>query len=179
MVQRGLPRQESLITFTLADAHAIAVQAHAGQTDKLGVPYIEHVEAVADGVVDFDLEIQIAAMLHDVVEDSEMSIDDLRNLGVSERSLDAIGLVSRNLHPGLSYQEGIERICASRDATIVKISDNAHNSLPARTAELTRLTGTPVNPRYAHARTLLHAAVPSTDVELILHRANPWLLRPD
>lgn len=122
--------------FTLQDARAIARKAHAGQTDKLGVPYIAHVEAVASGVADFDLDIQVAAMLHDVVDDSDLTLDDLREAGVSERSLDAIAPVSRNLHPELSYQEGIERICESRDAALVKISDNAHNSLASRNSEL-------------------------------------------
>jgi len=58
----------------------------------------------------------------------------------------------------------------------VKISDNAHNSLPERTEALEELTGEPTNPRYAEARTLLYAAVPRDDVERILRRANPWLL---
>lgn len=162
--------------FTIEDARSIARRAHAGQTDRLGVDYMEHVEAVAAGVADFDLEIQVAAMLHDVVEDSATTLDDLRELGVPERALDAVTLVSRNLHPELTYQEGIARICTSRDATLVKISDNAHNSLPERVAALAKTTGQEPNPRYAEARTLLFSVADPTDVRRILARANPALL---
>lgn len=164
------------MTFTLDDARRIALVAHGGQTDKLGVPYIEHVEAVTAGLADFDLDLQIAGMLHDVVEDSDVCLGDLRAQGVSARALAAVELVSRNLHPGLTYLEGIERICASRDATLVKISDNAHNSLPGRNAELERRTGVASHKRYAQARRLLYAAVPHEDVQAILRRANPHLL---
>ncbi|AXT85151.1 phosphohydrolase [Aeromicrobium sp. A1-2] len=154
------------------DANQIARRAHAGQVDKLGVDYIHHVEAVADGLAAFDLDLQIAGMLHDVVEDSDITLDDLRSAGVSERTLRAIELVSRNLHPELDYLQGIERVCESYDATLVKISDNAHNSLPARIEAL----GGPPHPRYAAARSLLYTAVRREDVELILRRANPALM---
>ncbi|WP_101524706.1 hypothetical protein [Nocardioides houyundeii] len=49
--------------FMLEDAHAMAVEVHAGQLDKLGVDYMEHVRAVADGLIDYDLDLQITAML--------------------------------------------------------------------------------------------------------------------
>lgn len=55
--------------FGLDEARAIARAAHAGQVDKLGVDYMQHVEAVAAGLADFDLDVQIAGMLHDTVED--------------------------------------------------------------------------------------------------------------
>ncbi|MBC7630365.1 HD domain-containing protein [Aeromicrobium sp.] len=164
------------MTFTLEDARAIAQRAHSGQSDKLGQPYLLHVEAVAAGLADFDLEVQVAGMLHDVVEDSAMTLDDLRAAGVPERSLSAVELVSRNLHPHLTYQEGIAKTCTSRDATLVKISDNAHNSLPDRVAALEQQTGKPAGTKYADARRLLWAAVPRGDVEHILRRANPALL---
>ncbi len=153
----------------------MASAAHDGKVDKLGVPYIQHVEAVAAGLVDFDLDIQVAGMLHDVVEDSDLTLDDLRARGVTERSIAAIELVSRNLHPELSYQEAIARICSSRDATLVKIADNAHNSLPDRVQALTDRLGVPPNPRYAEARALLYRAVTSNDVDAVLVRVNPSL----
>jgi (p)ppGpp synthase/HD superfamily hydrolase len=146
----------------LDDARTIAHLAHAGQTDKLGRPYMEHVEAVAAGLLDFDLDIQVAGMLHDVVEDSELTLDDLRQRGVSERSLAAVELVSPNLHPELSYEEAIDRICTSADATLVKIADNAHNSRPDRVTALEAATGTPTNPRYARARQRLFTASRAT-----------------
>lgn len=163
------------MTITLEGARAIARQAHQGQTDLLDVDYMEHVEAVAAGLVDFDLDLQIAAMLHDVVEDSEMTLADLREAGVSERSLAAVALVSRNLHPDLAYAEAIELVAQSPDAVLVKISDNAHNSLPER-VEALRALGKEPKARYAQARRVLYAAAKREDVEHILRRANPSLL---
>lgn len=161
------------MSFTLDDAREIARRAHAGQVDKGGAPYIDHVEAVANGLADFDLEVQIAGMLHDVVEDNPaFTIDGLRSDGVPERSLEAIAFVSKNLHPHLSYAVSIEQICRSADARLVKISDNAHNSLPERIARL----DAPADPKYVDARHLLYAATPREDVERILRRANPALL---
>lgn len=163
-------------SLALDDARTIAQQAHAGQTDKLGRPYMEHVEAVAAGLLDFDLDIQVAGMLHDVVENSELTLNDLRQRGVSERSLAAIELVSRNLHPDLSYEEAIDRICTSPDATLVKIADNAHNSRPDRVTALEAATGTPTNPRYSRARQRLFTAAPSDLTAKILSRVAPSLL---
>jgi hypothetical protein len=91
--------------FTLEDARELARAAHAGQVDKLGVEYLQHVEAVAAGLADFDEALQIAGMLHDVVEDCGVTVEDLRTQGVPERALAAITLVSRNLHPDLTYDQ--------------------------------------------------------------------------
>jgi (p)ppGpp synthase/HD superfamily hydrolase len=146
--------------FTLNDARAIARKAHAGQKDKLGVDYMEHVDAVAGALIDFDLDIQIAGMLHDVVEDSDITIGDLRKLGVSERSLAAVALVSNNLGSG-DYLEHIEVICQHPDATAVKIADNWHNMNEDRVQALEKLTGEPPHPKYDAARVLLWAAGPA------------------
>ena len=162
--------------FSLTDALELARTAHADQTDKLGVPYLEHVEAVAAGLADFDLDVQIAGMLHDVVEDSPFTLDELAARGVSRRSLRAIELVSRNLHPDLTYDEAIDQLTASYDATLVKISDNAHNSRPDRVAALCAVTGKPPNPRYQQARVRLYAAARPEDVAKILDRVAPALL---
>ena len=157
--------------FTLEDARAIAREAHAGQVDKLGVDYMEHVEAVAGALADFDLDVQIAGMLHDVVEDSDLTIDDLRARGVSERSLAAVALVSNNLGSG-DYLEHIEVICKDADATVVKIADNLHNMKADRVHELEALTGKPQNPKYQDARELLWDAADPEDLESILWRVD-------
>ncbi len=76
---------------------------------------------------------------------------------MSERSLAAVALVSRNLHPDLTYAEAIELVAESPDAVLVKISDNAHNSLPER-VEALRALGKEPKPRYAEPRRVLYAA---------------------
>lgn len=169
-------------TFGLEDARVIAREVHDSQTDKLGAPYLQHVEAVAAGLADFDDEVQIAGLLHDVVEDSPdqpcgpVTMDDLRARGVPVRSLAAIAAVSSNLYPaGLSYAGKIELICGSPDAVLVKLSDNAHNSLPERVAAL-QARGVTSGTKYADARASLVAAADPADVERIWRRANPALL---
>lgn len=161
---------------TLQEAFDLAARHHAGQRDKLGVDYMEHVRAVADGLVAYDLDIWVAGILHDVVEDSEATLDDLRAAGVSARSLAAIELVTRDLHPELTYAQGIEQIITSRDATLVKIADNAHNSRPDRVVALQERTGLPPKPKYTEARRRLWNAVPHEDVVEIVGRVAPDLL---
>ena len=125
-------------SITLEGAHDGAASKHV-EPGRLGVDHREHVRAVARGLVDFDLDVQIAGMLHDVVGDTETTIDDLRAAGVSERFLAAIELVFLNLHRGLTYARAMDRITSSRDATLVKIADDAHNTRPARAAALREL----------------------------------------
>lgn len=158
--------------FTLEDALTIARQAHAGQVDKLGVDYMQHVEAVADALAYFPIEIQIAGALHDVVEDSDLTIADLRAHGVPEASLAAISLVSNNLGSG-DYLDHIREICKHRDALLIKIADNIHNMDPGRVGELEQLTGEPINPKYAAARELLWEAVGPADLQTIWWRIDP------
>ncbi|MBO0811435.1 MAG: HD domain-containing protein [Microlunatus sp.] len=172
----GAEQDHDQAAFGIDDARNLATRAHAGQRDKQGRRYIEHVRAVADGLRDFDLDIQIAGMLHDVIEDTGLTLDDLRSSGVSERALAAIELVSRNLHGDLSYDQGIELITTSPDATLVKIADNAHNSRPDRVAELSRLTGEPPATKYGRAREILYPKASVADIRRILCRVAPELL---
>ncbi|MEQ6899994.1 hypothetical protein, partial [Nocardioides sp. YIM 152588] len=75
---------------TLEHARAVARRAHDGQVDELGVAAIEHAEAVADALAGFDPEVQVAGVLHAVVDDSTLTPLQLREAGVSDRSLAAI-----------------------------------------------------------------------------------------
>lgn len=162
-------------SFTPDDARELARSAHTGQTDKLGAAYVDHVHAVGSGLIDFDDTIQVAGFLHDIVEDTGHTLDSLRSLGVSERSLAIIERVLRNLHPDMSYAEGIAHVSESEDAALVKISDNVHNSHPDRVRALVEATGEPPAMRYAEARPILFAAVRRDHAEKILRRVNPSL----
>ena len=129
------------MTFTYNDAVAIATDAHAGVLDKGGDPYLWHVLRVAEmlTVLGCDEETRIAAVLHDVVEDTAWTLQMLREQGVPERSLAMIDAVSRRADPALAsgkekYQAGlIARAAANRGGRLIKLIDNAHNSLPRRT----------------------------------------------
>ena len=78
---------------TLEDAIALAVEAHRGQTQKAGQPYILHPLRVMFRC-DSEME-RIVAVLHDVVEDTGRTFDDLRRLGYSEEVLAALDCVTK------------------------------------------------------------------------------------
>lgn len=109
-------------------ARAIAERVHAGQTDKAGKPYIQHVTAVASKLS--TTEEKTVGLLHDVVEDTDTTLDDLRQRGFSEDVVAAVDAITRRDTPeGKEPEEHyIARVLANPLATRVKIADLAHNS---------------------------------------------------
>lgn len=110
----------------LAEIRALATDAHRNQFDTQGVPYIQHPLAVAEMVSE---EAKPVALLHDVIEDTELGASDLRYI-LSPAELDAVLLVSRE--PGETYRDFIERIATARGeagrlAREVKRADICHN----------------------------------------------------
>lgn len=89
----------------LERAIAIAVEAHKGQKDKSGAPYILHPLRVM-GRVNPDTE-KIVAVLHDVIEDTRWTFDDLRKEGFSEDVIQAIDCVTKR--DGESYEDFVKR----------------------------------------------------------------------
>jgi (p)ppGpp synthase/HD superfamily hydrolase len=161
--------------FTPQDALELARTKHAGQTDKAGVDYVEHIKSVGDALADFDDDIRIAGYLHDAVEDTETTLEELRERGLSDRAVGIIERLSKNLHHHADYLDGIRYIAADRDAALVKIADNAHNSVQERVQKLLAL-GPVDNPPYAEARRILYPAVATEDIRRILQRVNVELL---
>jgi (p)ppGpp synthase/HD superfamily hydrolase len=101
----------------------IASASHMGQFRRDGTtPYIEHVKAVADLVED---RLKPIALGHDLLEDTEITLNDLKNVGFPDYILKAINdLTHRPNEPNLRYWN---RILKNPDATIVKIADIKHN----------------------------------------------------
>jgi hypothetical protein len=164
--------------FTVETAKVLAEVAHNRQKDKLKRPYREHVLAVGDALADFDEDIQIAGYLHDIAEDTPITRQALLDMGVSERAVEIIERVTKRLHDNPDdYQAGIRFIAEDHDATLVKIADNAHNSLPERVKALAeKWPDKPPVTRYDEARPVLYNAVQVEEIRLILARVNPWLL---
>lgn len=104
-------------------AISIALKAHKGQVDKGGNPYILHPLAVMNRVE--TIEEKIVAVLHDVVEDTEVTIDQLRETGFSEEILEAIKLLTRAKED--SYEEFIDKTLKNRIARNVKTADIKEN----------------------------------------------------
>jgi (p)ppGpp synthase/HD superfamily hydrolase len=118
------------MTQTLERAIAIAAAAHAGQVDKGGAPYILHPLKVMLRMT--TLEERIVAVLHDVVEDCDISLDDLRKEGFSEEVLSAIESVTKV--PGESYEDFVERAAQNPIGRVVKLADLEENSDLSRIA---------------------------------------------
>jgi (p)ppGpp synthase/HD superfamily hydrolase len=112
----------------LDKAILIAVLVHGGVRDKGGDPYIRHPLRVMEKQGTEDE--QISAVLHDTVEDSELSIDDLRSLGFSEYQLAVIDALTKR--EGEDYDESIARVKNLSSARKIKISDIHDNLLPWR-----------------------------------------------
>jgi (p)ppGpp synthase/HD superfamily hydrolase len=108
----------------LERAIQIAVTAHAGQTDKQGRPYILHPLRIMLSLPDD--ETRIAGMLHDVVEDTSTTMDDLKREGFSEAVLTAIHLLTR-IH-GKPYADYVVACKSNRIAREVKLADLTDNT---------------------------------------------------
>lgn len=159
---------------TVEDVDAFAAGAHHGQVDKIGVPYIEHVRAVAAGLAPFGDELVIAGLLHDVIEDTDWTAEQLRAVGIPERVVQAVLGVTN--HPAHSYEEKIQLITGNPDAVLVKIADNAHNSRPDRAAQLPEEKRERLAAKYRKARAVLWPAASRADIEAIVRIVNPALL---
>lgn len=112
---------------TLEFTEALATHAHRGQFDKAGVPYIEHPRAVATALHQGGLTLAAvhAGWLHDVVEDTPITLEILAALGYPPAVVLAIESVTRR--NGESYFEMIERAAADPLGCVVKMADNRHN----------------------------------------------------
>ncbi len=164
--------------FTVETAKVLAEVAHNRQKDKLKRPYRDHVMAVGDALADFDDDIRIAGYLHDIAEDTPITRQALLDMGVSPRAVGIIERVTNRLHDNPDdYESGIREIAEDHDAALVKIADNAHNSLPERVKALAeKWPDKPPVTKYRDARPVLYAAVEVEEVRKILARINPSLL---
>ncbi|MET8953331.1 HD domain-containing protein [Streptomyces sp. NPDC004533] len=159
---------------TVEEVDNFVAKAHAGQVDRIGVPYIEHVRAVAAGLAPFGPELVMAGLLHDVIEDTDWTAQQLMAVGVPAHVVSVVETVTNQ--PGVPYGEKIKRITGNRDAALVKIADNAHNSHPDRVARLPAEQRDRLAAKYRQARDTLWAAADSKHIEVVLSIVNPSLL---
>jgi (p)ppGpp synthase/HD superfamily hydrolase len=137
--------------FGLDEAIALARRAHAGQTDKAGRPYIEHPLRVMHRLRG-EYE-QTAAILHDVLEDTTVTEDDLRAAGCSELVITAVLALTKQ--PGEPLDDSMARAAANPIACAVKRADIADNNDPARLALLDEATAQRLCHKYAESIRLL------------------------
>lgn len=118
---------------TLERAIAIAAQAHSGQVDKAGVPYILHPLRVL--LRQQTLDAQIVAALHDVVEDSPWTLDQLRAEGFPPEIIAAVDAITRR--PDEEYEAFVLRAGRNPLARPVKLADLDDNLDQTRIAQPT------------------------------------------
>lgn len=104
----------------------LATNAHAGQFDKGGKPYILHPLAVMALLNSDDEELQCIALLHDVIEDTKTTWAQLKEIGCTDRIIDAVDALTKM--PGQSYDEYKEEVFSNKDAMVVKMADLRHNT---------------------------------------------------
>lgn len=107
-------------------ARVLATGAHAGRSDKAGRPYMEHVERVADAVAHLGDDYESVALLHDVVEDTEIRLVDLASESYSQSVVEAVDAITRR--PSEIYAEYIGRVSLNSIAATVKYADLVDNT---------------------------------------------------
>ena len=116
----------------ISKAYDIANEAHKNQRRRSGEPYIIHPVAVAKILCDMGMDVDslCAALLHDVVEDTEITLDDLRKEGFPEEVIEALSLMTHA--DGVPYDDYIKALKTNPIAVKVKLADLTHNSNPDR-----------------------------------------------
>jgi len=118
---------------TLERAIALAAQAHEGQVDKAGAPYILHPLRM---MLSVDTpEARVAAVLHDVVEDTPVSLEELRAEGFSEAVIGAVEALTKRPEEEDDYDAFIRRVALNPLARQVKLADLRDNCDASRIAQ--------------------------------------------
>lgn len=113
-----------IYTETTKKALKLCFEAHKEQVDKSGMPYVFHPFYLAQQMTD-ETTVTVA-LLHDVVEDTDYTFDDLRKLGFGEEVISALILLTHN--ENVPYMQYIEEIKKNPVARAVKTADLRHNS---------------------------------------------------
>lgn len=114
-------------------AMSIAIKAHEGQKDKAGAPYLLHVLRVMLSLESMDEK--IVALLHDVVEDSEMTLEGLEQKGFPKKILKAVELLTKTEKK--PYEDYIQEIKNNDLARAVKLADLKDNMNITRLKKVT------------------------------------------
>ena len=141
-----------LYTDKTKQAMKLCFAAHRDQTDKSGMPYVFHPIHLAEQME--DEATTITALLHDVVEDTPYTLEDLREMGFPQPSLDAIALMTHD--EAVPYLAYVSKIRENPVARAVKLADLAHNSDLSRLGEIDDETRRRLE-KYSQAKALLVA----------------------
>ena len=129
----------------------IATAAHAGQVDKVGREYIRHPVSVAARLRDPDAV--VVALLHDVLEDTAVTSDDLRAAGITDQQL--LGVETLTHADDVDDETYLRSVRSVPLARLVKIADVTDNTAPDRFADLEPSTADRLRTKYRRAMSAL------------------------
>ena len=113
-----------IYTSLTKQALKLAFEAHKEQVDKTGLPYVFHPFHLAEQMDD---EVStVCALLHDVVEDTDYTLDDLKKMGYPSAVTDVLALLTHE--DGVPYEAYVEKVSVNATARKVKLADLKHNS---------------------------------------------------
>ena len=154
-----------------AVAMSFASEWHKNQFDKAGVPYVQHLVAVRDLAVRIDPLLstagRCAALLHDVLEDTDATHISMREAGIMRRTIELVDRLTLNRYgacnkmSGVTYLDRIRSIALSGDvdAMVIKLADNLHNSdlgrLAGMSSAICEAASERIRVRYKPARAIL------------------------
>lgn len=138
------------------EAERLAQHAHAGQKDKAGMPYIDHPRRVAARAEEVDGRPAAVAVawLHDVVEDTPTTLEELRDAGFDTDVVAAVDAITRRPGEGDDYYR---RVAANQLAAVAKRADIWDNTNPERLALLSQADRDRLEQKYRHALEQLSA----------------------
>ncbi|MBI2009165.1 HD domain-containing protein [Candidatus Saccharibacteria bacterium] len=140
--------------FNLGSAIELAKKLHSVQMSKSGLsPYIEHPLRVMEALEPYGEDIQMVGVLHDTLEDTKLTEEQLRQLGCSEQVIEAVLALTET--EGESYDDRIRRAKTNHMAKIVKLADNLDNANEFRLARLKPDHADYARSKYKSARALL------------------------
>jgi (p)ppGpp synthase/HD superfamily hydrolase len=156
---------------TLADAIALAEFAHRNQRDKAGMPYIDHPKRVLAAVQGQGAKpyVQMAAVLHDVVEDTPFTLNDLDRLGFSQPVLILVDLLTRK--EGVNAETYYNYIATNPDATMIKLADIEDNTQEWRLSYLDEATQDRLKKKYAEAKRAIREGRCTCQMQSPFHHA--------
>lgn len=144
-------RRDLIYTDLTCKAMRFCYMAHHGQFDKAGVPYVFHPFHVAEQMKEeYDV---CAALLHDIVEDTSYTLDDLRAEGFPEEIVATVAALTRK--PGQPYMDYIRLLSTNAMAVRVKLADLEHNSDESRLPSHDKEVNDRLMEKYAKARAFL------------------------
>ena len=111
----------------------LCFEAHKDQIDKSDMPYVFHPFHLAEQMTDEDTT--VVALLHDLIEDTDYTLTDLKNMGFSDKIIDAIALMTHD--DAVPYMDYVAAIKQNPVAKAVKLADLKHNSDMSRLETVT------------------------------------------